>query len=62
MGLFRRPAPQLDRRYAELLKDCLDRQPHHEREHLERHAAGGDFTPALQVEGRRRRVDSRDDR
>lgn len=46
-----------ERRYAELLKECLERQPVHEREHALAHPSGGAFTPALQVEAVARRFE-----
>ncbi len=54
MTFFRR---RRERRYAELLEECIARQPDHEREHAEAHPKGGAFTPALQIEAIARRLE-----
>lgn len=54
MLFFRR---RRERRYAELLEECIARQPHHEREHVEAHPKSGAFTPALQIEAVARRFE-----
>jgi len=46
--------PRLRRRrlaasYAELLEECLDRQPHHERDHSEKHETATPFTRSLRA-------------